>query len=700
MPDLIKLPSASASSTANGNGSPPVKQFSRPLTPGLSTNGRGEPEAVTIERAVLEKSRNAASPPNPLSVSAADGVGEGETERAHSRAPLQQTPLADDPYLTIAAHPEIDTQLPRTLEEIPRGRSLKMQVRFLRTLGFAAWLFARVLFWYYIMPRVIGQDAVDRGSIKRLTQYAREFRNFAVALGGVMIKLGQFVSARVDVLPEEITNALQDLQDTVPPVPEKQVRATIARELGPVEGRFKWLAEKPIAAASLGQVYRGQLLTGERVVVKVQRPGIRDVVYTDLASLEIVGKIANRFRFIRRRADANNLVSEFGRVLLEEISYRHEAKNAARFEQIFADDPGIYIPEVYRQHSTDSVLTLEDVTSIKIGDYAALEAAGIDRGEVAKRLMNCYLKQIFEDRFFHADPHPGNLFVYPLPDQTHENGSKGKGRPFYLIFVDFGMSGSLTPQLSAGIMNTLTAVITRDARRLVTSYQELGFLLPSADTERIIEATEATFNQVWGMNMSEIKNFGYTDAAELGKEFNDLIYEMPFQVPQDFIYLGRTVGILSGMATSLDTHFNPWSELQPYVQKLIVGGVTKGGAEVAGAVLGLPILQSLFNGNAAQTLLDAGRMVVNRAVVVPQQVENVLAALDRGELSVKVSPTPTYRKLLTKIEVQERRTTRAVLFGATLVSATLLYTAGHTTPGIVGYVFAGLLLLSVLASGE
>jgi predicted unusual protein kinase regulating ubiquinone biosynthesis (AarF/ABC1/UbiB family) len=678
MLDSINQPSASASPKMNGSGSPPVKEFSRPV------NG----EALALP--VADSAVAAHSP-------ALDAPLVSKSQPSPPLPPAEGFTVKPDPYLTIAAHPEIDTQLPRTIDAIPRGRSLRMQVRFLRTMWFSAWLFARILFWYYIMPRVIGQDAVDRGSMRRLTQYAREFRNFAVALGGVMIKLGQFVSARVDVLPEEITNALADLQDTVPPVPEKQVRATIARELGPVENRYQWLAEKPIAAASLGQVYRGQLLTGERVVVKVQRPGIRDIVYTDLASLEIVGKIANRFRFIRRRADANNLMAEFGRVLLEEISYRHEAGNAARFASIFADDPGIYIPEIYRQHSTDSVLTIEDVTSIKIGDYAALEAAGIDRGEVAKRLMNCYLKQIFEDRFFHADPHPGNLFVYPLPG---ENGSKGKGRPFYLIFVDFGMSGSLTPQLSAGIMNTLTAVITRDARRLVTSYQELGFLLPSADTERIIEATEATFNQVWGMNMSEIKSFGYTDAAELGKEFNDLIYEMPFQVPQDFIYLGRTVGILSGMATSLDNKFNPWSELQPYVQKLILNGVTQGGNESGGAVLGLPILQSLFNGNAAQTLLDAGRMVVNRAVVVPQQVENVLAALDRGELSVKVSPTPTYRKLLTKIEVQERRTTRAILFGATLVSATLLFTAGYETPGVVGYVFAGLLLLSVLASGE
>ena len=206
-------------------------------------------------------------------------------------------------------------------------------------------------------------------------------------MGGVMIKLGQFISTRADILPEEITNELAGLQDEVPSVPNEKMRAVIEGELGPVASRFRWIAETPVAAASLGQVYRAQLLNGDRVVVKVQRPGIREVVQTDLTALRIVSHIANRFTFIRRRADMVALTDEFGRVLLEELSYQHEAYNAARFHALFADNPHVYVPVVYGEYSSDRVLTMEDVTSIKITDFAAMEAAGINRRAVADRRL-------------------------------------------------------------------------------------------------------------------------------------------------------------------------------------------------------------------------------------------------------------------------------------------------------------------------
>ncbi|MBL8152732.1 MAG: AarF/ABC1/UbiB kinase family protein [Anaerolineae bacterium] len=587
------------------------------------------------------------------------------------------------------------------LDVVHRGRSLRMQIRFARTLWWAGLLFVKVLFWHYLMPRVIGQERVDRGSTGRFVVYAREFRAFAILMGGVMIKLGQFISTREDVLPEEITRELAGLQDEVPSVPNDQIRKVIEAELGPIGLRYKYLAPDPIAAASLGQVYRAQLLDGEKVVVKVQRPGIREIVYTDLAALRIVAWVANQFNFIRRRADMGALTEEFGRVLLEEISYRHEARNAIRFAQMFADDLGVYIPRIYTEHSTDSVLTIEDVTTIKINDYAALEQAGVSRKAVAKRLMDTYLRQVFEERFFHADPHPGNLFVYPLP---HENGTRmyGKdGRPFYLIFVDFGMTGTLTPKLASGLINTLISIVKRDPDGLVKSYEELGFLMPGADTERIVEATKATFDQVWGLSMTEIKSFSYSDARELGKEFNDLLYAMPFQVPQDFIYLGRAMGILSGMATSLDPNFNPWQELGPYAQKMIARTLREGSA--GGAFtdpLGLPIIQSLFNGNALQTLAEIGRVFINRTVTVPQQVDAVLGQLERGDLTVRVTPTPTYRKQLQRIETQGRRGTRATVFAALLISATLLYTNGDMTMAVIGYVVSGGLLLTLLFGGD
>ena len=587
------------------------------------------------------------------------------------------------------------------VKAVPPHRSLAMQFRYVRTLWFAARIFASVLFWYYLMPKVIGQDRVDAGSTGRFVKYARSFRGFAIMAGGMMIKLGQFISTREDVLPEEITRELAGLQDEVPSVPQKEIRKVIERELGSVEQRFRSLADTPIAAASLGQVYRGQLHNGDKVVVKVQRPGIREIIYTDMAALRIVARIANQFTFIRRRADMSALTEEFGRVLLEEISYKHEARNAARFSEMFKDDMGIYIPDIYLEHSTDSILTIEDVTTIKINDYPALEAAGINRNAVAKRLMDCYLKQVFEERFFHADPHPGNLFVYPLP---HANGTRNygaEGRPFYLIFVDFGMTGSLSPQLASGLISTLTSVVTRDAEGLVKSYEQLGFLMPDADMERIIEATKAAFDTVWGMSMTDIKNVSYEDARDLGSEFNDLIYAMPFQVPQDFIYLGRAMGILSGMATSLDPHFNPWSELAPYAQRLMTDTLRTGSVGgLDGEVVGLPFIQSLFNGNGSQVLMEAGRMLLNRAVTVPQQLDNVLTQLDRGELTVKVTPTPTYRKQMQRLETQSKRTTRATLFTGLLISSTIFYTHGDSAFALIGFIASAVAFLSILWAGE
>jgi len=581
-----------------------------------------------------------------------------------------------------------------------RGRSLRMQYRFWRTLFFAARLFASLLWWHFVMPRLIGSEAAERGNMRRWITYSRRFRTFAIHMGGVMIKLGQFISTRNDVLPLEITEELAGLQDEVPSVPQKDINAVIERELGPIPARFQWMADTPVAAASLGQVYRAKLLNGDRVVIKVQRPGIRGIIYTDLAALRIVAWVANKFDFISRRADTAALTEEFGRVLLEEVSYEHEARNAVRFAEIFKDDLGVYIPAIYAEHSTDSVLTMEDVTTIKISDYAGMEAAGINRKQVAKRLMDTYLKQVFEERFFHADPHPGNLFVYPLP---YENGIKPRkgGRSFYLIFIDFGMTGSLSREIAAGLINTLTAIVTRDSEKLVKSYGELGFLLPDADTERIEEATKAAFDQVWGLSMTDIKNVSYAEARDLGREFNDLLFAMPFQVPQDFIYLGRAMGILSGMATSLDPDFNPWSELQPYAQKMIAQSIAGGSAMgVEGSVVGLPIIQSLFNGNAAQTLLEVGRMFIQRAVTLPQQVDSVLGQLDRGELTVKVTPTPTYRKQLQKIEAQGRRTTRAVIFAGLAVSSTLLYTNGDIVPAVIGWALSGIALVGVWLAGE
>jgi predicted unusual protein kinase regulating ubiquinone biosynthesis (AarF/ABC1/UbiB family) len=581
---------------------------------------------------------------------------------------------------------------PITYHTLPRPHSLRMQYRFLRSLAYAGWLMARLLFWYYFVERVIGAKGyIERTNMERWRQYAREFRHFAIAMGGVMIKLGQFISTRVDVLPSEIIQELEGLQDEVPSVPYSKILAVIESELGTVSARYQWIDEKPVAAASLGQVHRAKLLNGDRVVIKVQRPGIDHIVYTDLRALKIVTAIAMRFRFVNRRADTRALAEEFGRVLLEELSYEHEARNAARFADIFKNDMGVYVPSFYLEHSTDRVLTIEDVTTIKITDYAAMEAAGINRKVVASRLMNTYLKQVFDERFFHADPHPGNLFVYPLPVDDEKADFGTKGRPFYLIFIDFGMTGILSEKITTGLVNTLGAVLSRDARKLVESYSELGFLLPGADLDRIEEATAATFNRVWGLSMAEIRDIDFDEMAALGNEFNDLLYDMPFYVPQDFIYLGRAVGILSGMCTSLDPAFNPWRELQAHSQKLIMQTVIKSD--------GLPGFESLFNGTGLQTLFGIGQTIITRAINPGGSAQTaLLERAERGDLKFQVDPGQKLQMQLARLETQERRTTRAMIFGSLLISSTLLYTHGDIVPAIIGYVISGYTFLSLIFS--
>ena len=321
-------------------------------------------------------------------------------------------------------------------------------------------------------------------------------------MGGVLIKIGQFLSARLDVLPREITDELAGLQDEVKPEPMESVRAVIEMEFNaPLETRFSSFDPVPLASASIGQVHAACLVDsagspsdGPCVVVKVQRPNIPALVVTDLAAFRVVGSWLDRYPPIRKRANVPGLLEEFSRTLNEEIDYLAEGKNAETFHANFKDRADVRVPDVYWSHTTRRVLVLEDVRAIKITDYPAIDAAGIDRAEVAERLFNTYLKQIFEDLFFHADPHPGNLFIEPL--SAPAEGSK---TPWRLVFVDFGMVGRLYPNVVAGLRELLIGVGTQDAPRIIRAYQALDFLLPSADLA-LLERAGRACSSVFGEN--------------------------------------------------------------------------------------------------------------------------------------------------------------------------------------------------------
>lgn len=572
-----------------------------------------------------------------------------------------------------------------------RPKTLMMQLRFLYTVGFALWLFGRLVFWQVYVAKLF-PDWVNKNNTKRWQQYAREFSRFAIRMGGVQIKAGQFASTRADILPEEVIQEFAGLQDQVPTLPFKRIQKVLLEELGNLDERFASLDETPIAAASLGQVHRAKLKSGEAVVVKVQRPNVRRIVYTDMSALFIVGHVAMRFEFVRRRVNASDIIEEFGRVLLEEVSYEKERENARRFTAMFADDDRIYVPKVYDEHCTDKILVLEDVTSIKIDDYARLAAAGVSREEVAARLMDTYLTQIFEERFFHADPHPGNLFVYPLPVEDESIYIGKGGRPFYLIFIDFGMSATLTREIVQGLINTLAAVITRDSKRLVQSYQDLGFLMPNADTRRIEEATDAVFNEVWGMNMNDMSNLDFEVVENIGTEFNDLIAELPFRVPQDFVYLGRTVSILTGMATKLDPNYNPWVEIQGRVQTLITTDEENNIFDEFNKIFQDSLNEIIADG--PQGFLRVAERVIRQFQRV-SNTEKMLQQIIDGEIVIETRMSTLQRQQLQRIEIQNKRTARMMLVGCLLICATLFYTNGDTN---IAYVAASIATVTYLSS--
>jgi predicted unusual protein kinase regulating ubiquinone biosynthesis (AarF/ABC1/UbiB family) len=528
-----------------------------------------------------------------------------------------------------------------------------LRARYWRIISFFARVTAHFIVWDILLPYV-GLGATSRRTRSaRYKRIAVRFRALAIGMGGLMIKVGQFLSVRLDVLPAEVTDELAGLQDEVPAADFSAIREKAEAELGgPLDGLYAWIDEKPLAAASLGQAHRARLRNEEAVaqgfadvVVKVQRPHIERVVDVDLAALRRVGGWLQRYRPVSRRADVRALLDEFASVTLEELDYLAEGRNAEIFRDNFRDNPRVGAPTVIWNLSTRRVLTLEDVSAIRIGDYEAITAAGIERADVAALLADVYRQQILQDGFFHADPHPGNLFVTPL------EGLDEEGKPNWrLTFIDFGMIGRIPDSLRAGLRETVIAVGLRDVPRLVQSYKNLGVLLPSADIRQIETAGAQLFDRFWGMSMGELGQVDYEEVMRFGSQFRELLLDLPFQLPQNLLMLGRTVGVLSGMCAGLDPGFNLWTTLAPYATRLVADeGISdwKTWLDEAGKVLGV-----LFG--------------------LPGRTDRLLTTVERGELEVR---TPQLERQAMHLERSVNRVAGGVVFGALLIAGAILYPA-------------------------
>lgn len=535
---------------------------------------------------------------------------------------------------------------PFPIQGDPMADAGTSRARYRRILRFAARYMVQAWWFELFLPRIgLGRFAA-RGRARRLRGLARRFHGLALSLGGLMIKVGQFMSSRLDVLPPEITKELEGLQDEVPPVDFAAIRQLAEAELGvPLEGAFAWIDPVPVAAASLGQAHRARLTPADAgetgfadVVVKVQRPGIEAIVEVDLAALRRVARWLSRVRIVRDHVDLPALIEDFAHTSYEEIDYEHEARNAVRFAENFAGDPRVAAPEVAWERSTRRVLTLADVTAIKINDVDGLRAAGIDPSEVAREFATVMFDQLFRDGYFHADPHPGNIFVTPTP---------GGQRPWRLTFIDFGMMGEVPDRLRRDLQQVVIAVASRNGKQLVDSIRDVGVLLPTADTAELERAMTALFARFGGMGFAELQQVDPREFQAFAREFGDVIRSLPFQLPENFLLIVRAVSLTSGMCSSLEPDFNMWDAVEPYAAQLIRderGSIVQG-----------------FAKEAASLAAVAARL--------PRRVDDLVTRAEEGRLAVE---SPRAEQRMRSLERVVRRAVSAVLFAGLFIGGAVL----------------------------
>jgi predicted unusual protein kinase regulating ubiquinone biosynthesis (AarF/ABC1/UbiB family) len=537
---------------------------------------------------------------------------------------------------------------------IDRRRYRKVRNFFLR-------VFLHVIWWDLLLNRPFLR-LFRKPQPPRWKPLAREFRQLALEMGGVLIKLGQFLSVRVDILPPEVTTELAGLQDEVPAEPIEPIVAQIEADFGrPLSELFKDFSPKPQGSASLAQAHAAHLVAGESVVVKVLRPGIDLLVESDLAAISEAIRWLKFYKPIRSRVDLDRFAEEFSRVTREELDLLAEGEKAERFAQDFRENEALYVPQVYWDYSSTRTLTLENVGFVKIDDLKSLKANGIDPAQIARTLYQVYMEQIFVTNFVHVDPHSGNFFVRVLPGSGKDAGeamgqSEGKksSRPFQIVFVDFGMMSVIPDELRGALREYAIGIGTRNAKRIVNAYQAAGILLPHGDRERLEEATADMLQRFAGIRMGDVRELALSEARYFMSEYRDLIYDAPMQFPVELLFVFRAVGMLAGLTTSLDPNFSPLAETIPFATRLAQGRI--GSVEEG-------FLEKITDG-AIQVL------------AIPFRVEQLLSQCEEGTLTVTSNLAPASLRAMRRLERSQRRVSASVTVAGFLVAGSVLLSSG------------------------
>jgi predicted unusual protein kinase regulating ubiquinone biosynthesis (AarF/ABC1/UbiB family) len=518
--------------------------------------------------------------------------------------------------------------------------------RFVLTFLSEMWLNGKE--WSYVFEGGYSEDKV----IQRRRKQAQWIRENLLELGPTFIKVGQLFSTRADLFPSEYVEELAKLQDRVPAFTYEQAAEIIETDFGkPITKLFRNFDPTPLAAASLGQVHKAQLYSGEEVVVKIQRPGLEQLFTIDLAILKkITQYFQNHPRWGKGR-DWLGIYDECCRILWEETDYLNEGRNADTFRRNFRSESWVKVPKVYWRYTSLRVLTLEYVPGIKISHYEALEAAGLDRKTLARLGAKAYLQQLLNDGFFHADPHPGNLAVSP-------DGA--------LIFYDFGMMGQLKSNIREKLMETLFGITEKNADRVVQSLIDLGALVPTEDpgpTRRSIQFMLDNFMD---------KPFEEQSITAIGEDLYEIAYDQPFRFPATFTFVMRAFSTLEGVGKGLDPEFNFMEVAQPFALQIISD------------------MNPTNNNGIFDELGRQAAQMGSSALGLPRRIEDTIEKLERGDLKVRVRSIESERAMR-RLSAIQLGTNYTLLISAFILSATILLVNGYVRIAIVVILIAAAL---------
>lgn len=489
----------------------------------------------------------------------------------------------------------------------------------------------------------------EKRSYRRRIQ-AQWIRENLLELGPTFIKVGQLFSTRADIFPGEYVEELSKLQDRVPAFSFEQATAIIEKDLGkPLNKLFRSFDPTPIAAASLGQVHKAQLYSGEEVVVKIQRPGLPQLFSIDLGILkQITRYFQNHPRWGKGR-DWLGIYEECSRILWEETDYLNEGRSADTFRRNFRGENWVKVPKVYWRYTSPRVLTLEYMPGIKISNYEALEAAGLDRKILAKLGAKAYLKQLLNDGFFHADPHPGNLAVDP-------DGA--------LIFYDFGMMGQLKTNVKEKLIDMLFGVTEKNADRVVQALIDLEALAVMDDPGPIRRSVQFMLDNFMD------KPFEEQSISQISEDLYEIAYDQPFRFPATFTFVMRAFSTLEGVGKGLDPDFNFMEVAQPFALQVMSEFNSNG------------VGKSIFDEIGRQAM-----QVSNSALSLPRRLEDTIEKLERGDLRLRVRSLESER-LLRRVAGMQMATNYSLFMSALILSSTILVVNGLWQLAIVVIVIA------------